>query len=147
ADAMREEYRAIAEAGLLLQIDAPDAAMGRSTEFRHGSLADFRRATAQRIEVLNHALAGIPEEQVRFHVCWGNYEGPHVHDVPLADILPLVYEAHVGALVLSMANPRHAHEYHELARQPLPSGMNVVAGVIDTTTNYVEHPEVVAERI
>src|SRR6185295_4264772 len=99
------------------------------------------------VAAINRALNGIPRERVRMHVCWGNYEGPHTLDVPLADILPRLYGAHVGALMLALANPRHAHEVNCLARHPLPDDMLLVAGVIDTTSNYVEHPEVVAERL
>jgi 5-methyltetrahydropteroyltriglutamate--homocysteine methyltransferase len=110
-------------------------------------LSEFLDFLDLTISAINRALAGVPPDRVRLHVCWGNYEGPHNFDVPLADILPHLYEAHVGGLVLSMANPRHAHEYRCLARHPLPSDWVVVAGVIDTTTNYVEHPEVVADRI
>jgi 5-methyltetrahydropteroyltriglutamate--homocysteine methyltransferase len=147
ADAMKEEYQAIAAAGLLLQIDSPDAALCRITQFRHSSLEDFRQATARRIEALNHALAGIPEEQVRFHVCWGNYEGPHTHDVPLRDILDLVLSVRAGAYSIEAANPRHAHEWRVWEEVPLPPGKVLIPGVIDSTTNFVEHPEVVAERI
>ena len=147
ADAMRSEYRAIADAGLLLQIDAPDVALCRHTAFRHSSLAEFRRATAQRIEALNHALAGIPEGQIRFHVCWGNYEGPHVHDVPLRDIVDLVLSVRAGAYSIEASNPRHAHEWRVWEEVALPPDKVLIPGVIDTTTNFVEHPEVVAERI
>src|SRR5437764_1192360 len=111
ADAMKEEYRAITRAGLVLQIDAPDAAMGRHVQFRDASLEDFRKATALRIEALNHALDGIPEEQVRYHICWGNYEGPHTHDVPLRDIVDLVLRVRAGAYSIEASNPRHAHEW------------------------------------
>jgi 5-methyltetrahydropteroyltriglutamate--homocysteine methyltransferase len=147
ADAMKQEYRAIAGAGLLLQVDAPDAAMCRHTQFRQSSLADFRRATALRIEALNHALQGIPPEQVRFHVCWGNYEGPHVHDVPLRDILDLVLSVRAGAYSIEAANPRHAHEWRVWEEVELPPGKVLIPGVIDSTTNFVEHPEAVAQRI
>jgi 5-methyltetrahydropteroyltriglutamate--homocysteine methyltransferase len=147
ADAMKEEYRAIAGAGLLLQIDAPDAALGRHMQFRHASLAEFRRATAMRIEALNHALAGIPEERVRFHVCWGNYAGPHTHDVALRDILDLVLQVRAGAYSIEAANPRHAHEWRVWEETKLPPGKILIPGVIDSTTNFVEHPEVVADRI
>ena len=99
------------------------------------------------VGAINTALEGIDPSRVRLHVCWGNYEGPHTRDVALSALLPLLYQAHVGGLVLSMANPRHAHEYHCLRDEPLPAGMALVAGVIDTTTNYVEHPEVVADRL
>lgn len=147
ADAMKQEYRAIAAAGLLLQIDAPDAALCRQTAFRHSSLEEFRRATAQRVEVLNHALAGIPAEQVRFHVCWGNYPGPHVNDVPLRDIIDLVLSVNAGAYSIEASNPRHAHEWRVWEEVALPPGKVLIPGVIDSTTNFVEHPEVVAERI
>jgi len=147
ADALRSEYRAIVEHGLLLQIDAPDLALERHTLFADRPLADFLAWVVTVVDAVNGALAGIDADRVRLHVCWGNYEGPHTRDVSLDDILPLLYEAHVGALVVSMANPRHAHEYRCFERHPLPPGMLLVAGVIDTTTNYVEHPEVVAERI
>jgi len=147
ADAMRVEYRAIANAGLVLQIDAPDAAMGRHGQFRNDSLETFRRATAQRVEALNHALDGIPEEQVRYHICWGNYEGPHVDDVPLADVVDLLLAVRAGAYSVEAANPRHAHEWQVWEDVRLPDGKLLIPGVIDSTTNFVEHPEVVAQRI
>ncbi|HEY3082931.1 MAG TPA: cobalamin-independent methionine synthase II family protein [Chloroflexota bacterium] len=147
ADVMRDEYRAIADAGLLLQVDAPDAALCRHTYFRNSSLEEFRRATALRLEALNHALQGIPEERVRFHVCWGNYEGPHTHDVPLGDIVDLVLSVPAGAYSIEAANPRHAHEWRVWEEVKLPPGKVLIPGVIDSTTNFVEHPEVVAERI
>ena len=147
AAALATEYRAIADAGLLLQIDAPDLALERHTLFAERPLGDFLAWVELVVDAINGALAGIDPAQVRLHVCWGNYAGPHTLDVPLRDILPLLYETRVGALVLSMANARHAHEHAELERRPLPEGMALVAGVIDTTTNYVEHPEVVADRL
>jgi 5-methyltetrahydropteroyltriglutamate--homocysteine methyltransferase len=147
ATAMAVEYRRIVEHGLLLQIDAPDLALERHQFFADRPLAEFVDWVALVVDALNGALAGIDPGRVRLHICWGNYEGPHTHDVDLADILPVVYGAHVGALVLSMANARHAHEYACFARRPLPGGMVLVAGVIDTTSNYVEHPEVVADRL
>jgi 5-methyltetrahydropteroyltriglutamate--homocysteine methyltransferase len=147
ADVLREEYRAIAEAGMVLQVDAPDAALGRHVEFRQRSLEEFRRSLALRIEALNHALAGIPEEQVRFHVCWGNYEGPHIHDVALRDIVDLVLTVRAGAYSIEAANPRHAHEWRVWEDVKLPDGKVLIPGVIDSTTNFVEHPEVVAQRI
>jgi len=147
ARALRPEYEAIARAGFVLQIDAPDLAMERHTLFADRPLGDFLSFVSHVVEATNQALANVPREQVRLHVCWGNYEGPHTHDVDLAPLLPLVTRAKVGALVLSMANPRHAHEHRVLRDHPLPADWNLVAGVIDTTTNYVEHPEVVAERI
>jgi 5-methyltetrahydropteroyltriglutamate--homocysteine methyltransferase len=147
ADALRVEYRYIVEQGMVLQIDAPDLAMERHTSFADRPLADFLRLVERNVAAVNRALEGIPADRVRLHVCWGNYEAPHVFDVPLEELLPALYRARVGALVVSMANPRHAHEHRCFARAPLPAGMLLVAGVIDTTTNYVEHPEVVADRI
>jgi len=147
ADALAVEYRAVVGHGLLLQIDAPDLALERHTLFADRPLPEFLTWVELVLSALNDALSGIPAERVRLHVCWGNYEGPHTHDVDLDDILPLLYEARVGGLVVSMANPRHAHEFRCFARHPLPDDMVLVAGVIDTTTNYVEHPRVVADRL
>jgi len=147
ADALATEYEAIVARGHVLKIDAPDLAMERHTLFADRPLDEFLRFVEHTVTALNRALTRIPPHRVRLHVCWGNYEGPHVDDVDLAPLLPLVYRAHVGGLVLSMANPRHAHEHRVLARHPLPVDWILVAGVIDTTTNYVEHPEVVAERL
>ena len=147
AAALATEYRVIVDRGLLLQIDAPDLALERHTLFADRPLGEFLEWVELVIAAINASLSGIDRTRVRLHVCWGNYEGPHTSDVPLEDILSLLYTAHVGALVLSMANPRHAHEYRCFTRNPLPGDMLLVAGVIDTTTNYVEHPEVVAARI
>ncbi len=147
ADAMREEYRAIAEAGLVLQIDAPDHAMDRHVSFKNNTVDEFRKVQAVRVEALNHALEGIPEEQIRYHVCWGNYEGPHTHDVPLTDILDLIFQVRAGAYSIEASNPRHAHEWQVWKEAKLPPGKILIPGVIDTTTNFVEHPEVVAQRI
>jgi 5-methyltetrahydropteroyltriglutamate--homocysteine methyltransferase len=141
------EYHAIVARGLLLQIDAPDLAVDRSGPFSELSLAEYMRWAEMVVDTINNALEGIEPQRVRLHVCWGNMEAPHTHDVALEDILGTLYRAHVGALVISMANPRHAHEYKCFARHPLPDGMKLVAGVIDSTTNYVEHPEVVADRL
>jgi 5-methyltetrahydropteroyltriglutamate--homocysteine methyltransferase len=145
--ALRTEYTYIADRGLLLQIDAPDLAMERHTLFADRPLSDFLEWVALVVEVINEAMQGIDREQARLHVCWGNYEGPHTHDVPLREILAHLYDANVGGLVVSMANARHAHEYSCFGREPLPAHMHLVAGVIDTTSNYVEHPEVVADRL
>jgi 5-methyltetrahydropteroyltriglutamate--homocysteine methyltransferase len=147
AAALRTEYQAIVARGLLLQIDAPDLALERHTLFWDRPLAEFQAWVELVVDAINGALEGIDPEHVRLHVCWGNYEGPHTHDVPFADIQPLLYEAKVGALVVSMANARHAHEVRCFEDRPLPDGMALVAGVIDTTSNYVEHAEVVADRI
>lgn len=147
AGALRTEYRGIVDRGLLLQIDAPDLALERHTLFADRPLAEFLSWVELVVDAINSALEGIDPGAVRLHVCWGNYEGPHTLDVPFEEIQPLLYEAHVGALVVSMANARHAHEYKCFERHPLPDGMVLVAGVIDTTSNYVEHPEVVADRL
>jgi 5-methyltetrahydropteroyltriglutamate--homocysteine methyltransferase len=145
--ALAVEYRYVVEQGLLLQIDAPDLAMERHTTFADRPIGEFLAWVELIVRTINNALDGIDPADVRLHVCWGNYEGPHTLDVPLDDILPLLYHARVGALVVSMANARHEHEYKCFARHPLPDGMSLVAGVIDTTNNYVEHPEVVADRL
>jgi len=145
--ALRTEYRFIVDRGLLLQIDAPDLAMERHTLFADRPLGDFLAWVELVVDAINGSLVGIDPSTVRLHVCWGNYEGPHTLDVPLEAILPLLYTAKVGALVISMANARHAHEYKCFEARPLPEGMVLVAGVIDTTSNYVEHAEVVADRL
>jgi len=147
ADALRSEYAAIVARGHILQIDAPDLAMERHRLYADRPLGDFLAFVDLIVAAINRALAGVPPDRVRLHVCWGNYEGPHTFDVPLEDLLPHLVPARVGGLVLSMANPRHAHEHRVLAKSGLPRHWLLVAGVIDTTTNYVEHPEVVAERI
>jgi 5-methyltetrahydropteroyltriglutamate--homocysteine methyltransferase len=147
ADALATEYRAITAAGHVLQLDCPDLAMERHTYFANAPEAEFIAFVETVIGAIHRALDGIAKEQVRMHVCWGNYNGPHDDDVPLSAILPSLVNAHVGALMLSMANPRHAHEYRLLTADNLPPDMLVIAGVIDTTTNYVEHPQVVADRI
>jgi 5-methyltetrahydropteroyltriglutamate--homocysteine methyltransferase len=147
AAALRTEYRAIVERGLLLQIDAPDLALERHVLFRDRLLGEFLGWVELVVDAINEALTGIDPDAVRLHVCWGNYEGPHTHDVAFEDIQPLLYQANVGALVMSMANARHAHEFRCFERRPLPDRMVLVAGVIDTTSNYVEHPEVVADRL
>ena len=146
-EALRPEYARIVERGYLLQIDAPDLAMERHTAYADRSLAEFQAYVRRNIAAINRAIEGLPANRIRLHACWGNYEGPHHLDVDLDDILPLLYEAKVGALVLPFANPRHAHEFTAIERHPLPEGWLLVAGVIDTTTNYVEHPAVVAERL
>lgn len=147
ADALATEYQTIVAHGYVLQLDAPDLAMERHTSFADKPLSDFLRFIDTNVTALNRALRDIPEERVRLHVCWGNYEAPHDDDVPLDEILPRLYAANVGALVVSMANPRHAHEWRCFKQYPLPAEMLLVAGVVDPTTNYVEHPEVVADRI
>ena len=147
ADALRVEYETIVARGFLLQIDAPDLAMERHVSYAQRPLKDFAGFVDLVIAAINRAIEKIPRDRVRLHVCWGNYEGPHTHDIALDAILPQLYRARVGALMISMANPRHEHEYQCFERHRLPAEMNLIAGVIDTTTNYVEHPQVVAERI
>jgi len=147
AAALKTEYEAIHAAGHILQLDCPDLAMERHTYFADRSDAEFIAFMEKVIDAIDTALAEIPAERVRMHVCWGNYNGPHDVDVPLTTILPTLISANVGALMLSMANPRHAHEYRLLTPANLPDDMLVIAGVIDTTTNYIEHPEVVADRL
>jgi 5-methyltetrahydropteroyltriglutamate--homocysteine methyltransferase len=144
---MKKEYELIHGRGLVLQLDCPDLAMERPRFFQDLSLDRFLEMVALHVEALNRATAAIPPERIRLHVCWGNYDGPHTHDVPLEALLPLLYRARVGALSIELANPRHQHEHKVLKRHPLPDGMLLLPGVIDTTTNYVEHPEVVADRI
>ncbi len=147
AEELRKEYETIIGNGLILQLDCPDLAMERHVSYQDESLESFRELVALHIRAINHALSNIPRANVRLHVCWGNSEGPHHYDVPLEDILDLLYEANVGALVMEMANPRHAHEHRVYHQRPLPDGMLLVAGVIDTKTNYVEHPRLVADRL
>ncbi len=147
ADAMRHEYETVAQAGLLLQVDCPDLAMGRHIQFASVSLEEFRNMARLHVEALNHALANIPADQLRMHLCWGNYEGPHHYDVPLADILDIVFGARPNGISFEAANPRHAHEWELFERVKLPQEKVLIPGVIESKTNYVEHPEVVAQRI
>ena len=147
AAALQAEYEGIVRAGILLQIDAPDLAMGRHTMYRDRSLEEFERLAARHIEVLNHALRNVPPERVRMHVCWGNYEGPHHHDVPLARLLPIVFKARAQGLLFEAANPRHAHEWAVFKDVRVPEDKVLIPGVLATTTNYIEHPELVAERL
>ncbi|HEY7389277.1 MAG TPA: cobalamin-independent methionine synthase II family protein [Bryobacteraceae bacterium] len=144
---MRHEYMTIHRAGLVVQIDAPDLAMDRSMFYRDLSDAAFVKACERHVEAINQAIEGIPADRVRLHCCWGNWDGPHVFDVPLELILPVLYQARVGALSIEMANPRHQHEIETFRRLPLPADKGLIVGTIDTTTNIVEHPEVVARRI
>ena len=147
AEAMRAEYELITASGLLVQIDAPDLAMGRHTMYRDRSVEEFLNRAAKHIEVLNHALRNVAADRVRMHVCWGNYEGPHHHDVPLERLLPVVARARIGGLLIEGANPRHAHEWAVFRDFRVPEDKIVIPGVISSTTNYVEHPLLVAERI
>ena len=147
ADAMRHEYETIARAGIVLQIDCPDLAMGRHIQYASLSLPEFRKKAQMHIEALNHALANIPPEQLRMHLCWGNYEGPHHCDVPLADIIDLVFQARPSAISLEAANPRHGHEWALFEKLRLPDGKMLIPGVIESKTNFIEHPDLVAQRI
>jgi 5-methyltetrahydropteroyltriglutamate--homocysteine methyltransferase len=147
ASALQSEYEAIAGAGIILQIDAPDLAMGRHTMYRDRSLEEFETLAARHIEVLNHALRNVPAERARMHVCWGNYEGPHHHDIPMARLLPIVLKAKPQALLFEAANPRHAHEWAVFRGADIPEDKILIPGVLTTTTNYIEHPELVAERL
>ena len=147
AGAMREEYVAIVKAGFLLQLDCPDLAMSRHTGFQDLSEPDFLKRAAFHAEVLNHALEGISADRVRVHICWGNYEGPHTHDIDFAKIANIVLGIKAQGIVLEAANPRHAHEWQVWKQVRLPEDKILLPGVIDTSTNYVEHPALVAERI
>ncbi|HZP78598.1 MAG TPA: cobalamin-independent methionine synthase II family protein [Pseudolabrys sp.] len=147
ADAMRDEYEAVAKAGFVLQIDCPDLGMGRHIQYADLDLAEFRKRAHMHVEALNHALANIPAEQLRMHLCWGNYEGPHHCDVPLADIIDIVFLARPCAISLEAANPRHAHEWTVFERVKLPDGKVLIPGVIESKSNFIEHPELIAQRI
>jgi 5-methyltetrahydropteroyltriglutamate--homocysteine methyltransferase len=147
ADALRTEYEAITKAGLLVQIDAPDLGMGRHTMYRNASVEEFLKRAAVHVEVLNHALRNVAADRVRMHVCWGNYEGPHHHDVPMEQLLPVVIKAKPQALLFEAANPRHAHEWVVFRDTRIPDDKILIPGVLSSTTNYVEHPLLVAERI
>jgi 5-methyltetrahydropteroyltriglutamate--homocysteine methyltransferase len=147
AEAMRHEYEAVATAGFVLQIDCPDLAMGRHIQYAALSVEEFRKAARLHIDALNHALANVPPEQARVHLCWGNYEGPHHYDVPIAEILDVVFTARPAGISFEAANPRHGHEWKVFERIKLPEGKVIIPGVIDSTTNFIEHPELVAERI
>ena len=147
AEVMKDEYDAIARAGLVLQIDCPDLAMTRVSQFSHLTVEEFRRVVELHVEVINYALKDIDPEQMRLHVCWGNTEGPHHHDVPLRDIAELVLRARPLGLSVEGANPRHGHEWKVWEDVRLPDGKVLIPGVLDTTTNFIEHPELIAQRI
>jgi 5-methyltetrahydropteroyltriglutamate--homocysteine methyltransferase len=145
--ALQIEYETIVAHGFLLQIDAPDLALERHITYKNQPVADFVGFVEQVVATINRAIDGIPRDRVRLHVCWGNSESPHDADVPLEDILPVLLKADVGGLVLPFANPRHAHEFRCFEKFPLAEDQILVAGVIDSLTNFVEHPEVVADRL
>jgi 5-methyltetrahydropteroyltriglutamate--homocysteine methyltransferase len=146
SDVMREEYEAIVAAGFILQLDCPDLGVGRHSRVAT-NVSEFLSMAEQNISALNRAIANIPAEQIRLHLCWGNYEGPHHLDIPLREIIATVFEAHVAAISFEGANPRHAHEWAVFKDVELPSGKVLIPGVLDSSTNYIEHPELVAERI
>jgi 5-methyltetrahydropteroyltriglutamate--homocysteine methyltransferase len=148
AECMREEYEAIVNAGLVLQLDCPDLAMAHHTSFQDLSETDFLKRAAFHVEVLNHALRNVPAEMSRIHICWGNYEGPHDHDIDFRKVAPILVKAKPQALVVEAANPRHAHEWVVWKDEvKLPDDKILIPGVLDTSTNYVEHPELIAERL
>ena len=147
AEAMRHEYEAIAGAGIILQIDCPDLGMGRHIQHADLSLAEWRKKAELHVEALDHAVAHIPPEQLRMHLCWGNYEGPHHCDVPLADVIDIVFRARPSAIAIEAANPRHAHEWKLFETVKLPDGKLLIPGVIESKSNFIEHPELVAQRI
>jgi 5-methyltetrahydropteroyltriglutamate--homocysteine methyltransferase len=147
ADAMREEYETIVNSGLLLQLDCPDLAMGRHTRFKNLSEEEFLRNAEMQVEALNHALANVPADRVRLHVCWGNYEGSHVHDIDCMKIFPIVVKVKPMALLVEGANPRHEHEFEAWKHVKLPDDKVLVPGVIASSSNYVEHPQLVANRL
>jgi 5-methyltetrahydropteroyltriglutamate--homocysteine methyltransferase len=147
AEAMRQEYEAVVGAGFILQLDCPDLAMGRHIQNANLTTAEFRKAAALHIEALNHALRNIPADRARVHLCWGNYEGPHHCDVPLADIIDVIFTAKPAGLSFEAANPRHAHEWKLFETVKLPQGKVLIPGVIESKTNFIEHPELIAQRI
>ena len=147
ADAMRDEYETVAKAGFVLQFDCPDLGMGRHIQYADLDLKEFRKRITLHIEALNHAVKNVPAEQLRMHLCWGNYEGPHHHDVPLADIIDIVFTAKPNAISLEGANPRHNHEWAVFETVKLPPGKVLIPGVIESKSNFIEHPEVIAQRI
>jgi len=147
ADVMKTEYRAIVEAGFVLQIDAPNLASARNNQHRDLTDDQFRRVAERNIAAINAATEGLPADRMRLHICWGNYEGPHTHDLPLLKIIDLAFKARPQAISIEAANPRHDHEWEDLADIDIPDDKILIPGVIDSTTNFVEHPRLVAQRI
>jgi 5-methyltetrahydropteroyltriglutamate--homocysteine methyltransferase len=147
AEAMRQEYETIAKADIILQIDCPDLGMGRHIQHADLSLAEWRKKAQLHVEALDHAVANIPPERLRMHLCWGNYEGPHHCDVPLADVIDIVFRARPSAIAIEAANPRHAHEWKLFETVKLPDGKLLIPGVIESKSNFIEHPELIAQRI
>ena len=147
AEVMKVEYEMIVGSGLMLQVDCPDLAMGRHIRFRDASDEAFVEQAEKQVEALNYALSEVPAERVRMHLCWGNYEGPHTHDIALDKVLPTVLKAKPQSILFESSNPRHAHEWQTWAAADIPGEQILIPGVLDTTTNFVEHPELVAERL
>ncbi|HYQ99722.1 MAG TPA: cobalamin-independent methionine synthase II family protein [Casimicrobiaceae bacterium] len=147
ADAMRHEYETVAKAGIVLQLDCPDLGMGRHIQHADLSLAEWRKKAELHVDALNHAVANIPAGQLRMHLCWGNYEGPHHCDVALADVIDIAFRAKPSAIALEAANPRHAHEWVLFETVKLPEGKLLIPGVIESKSNFIEHPELIAQRI
>jgi 5-methyltetrahydropteroyltriglutamate--homocysteine methyltransferase len=148
AEVMKTEYKAIVDAGFVLQIDAPDLGSARNNQYRHLSDDEFRTKIAERnIAALNAATEGLPADKMRLHICWGNYEGPHTHDLPVTKIIDIAFKARMRAISIEAANPRHDHEWEDLKEIKIPDDKILIPGVIDSTTNFVEHPRLVAQRI
>jgi len=147
AEAMKTEYEAICAAGFILQVDCPDLAMSRHIQFKDLSLAEFRKTIAMHIEALNHALSNVPPDRARIHLCWGNYEGPHHHDVALREIIDIIFTTRAMGISYEASNPRHEHEWAVFKDVKLPDGKLLIPGVVDSVTNFIEHPELVAQRI
>lgn len=147
AEAMRPEYEAIVEAGLQIQLDCPDLALGRHMMFKDRSDEEFVESANKHVDALNHALRNVPKDKVKMHMCWGNYEGPHHHDAPMDMVLPVALRAKIGGLSFEHANPRHAHEWKVFEAMDIPEDLTLIPGVIDSTTHFIEHPELVAQRI
>jgi 5-methyltetrahydropteroyltriglutamate--homocysteine methyltransferase len=147
AEAMRHEYEAVANAGFTLQLDCPDLGMGRHIQYADLPLAEWRKKAEFHVEVLNHALRNVPAESVRMHLCWGNYEGPHHCDVPLADVIDIVFRAKPQAISFEAANPRHAHEWTLFETVKVPDGKVLIPGCIESKSNFIEHPELIAQRM
>jgi 5-methyltetrahydropteroyltriglutamate--homocysteine methyltransferase len=147
AETLKVEYQAIVNAGFILQIDAPDLGSARNNQYRNLTDDEFRKIVARNIEAINAATEGLPADRMRLHICWGNYEGPHTHDLPLTKIIDLAFKARPQAISIEAANPRHDHEWEDLKDMKVPDDKIIIPGVIDSTTNFVEHPRLVAQRI
>ncbi|CAN0493948.1 unnamed protein product [Discosporangium mesarthrocarpum] len=144
---MRYEYETVTDAGIMVQLDCPDLGMGRHIQYADLGLADFRKRAELHVEALNYALENVPKDMVRVHLCWGNYEGPHHCDVPLRDVIDVVFKANVSGISFEAANPRHAHEYTVFDDVKVPDDVVLIPGVIESKSNFIEHPELIAQRI